>query len=113
MVVAGSASAAAFCSSAIFLIKPVASIAQGFVTPAELHRRLQIPFQHPLRSLDPRRPCGGEPTYVLISDDPSVVETIARRIAVTDAGGIFEWAPAERIFADPRNPYTRQIRPPW
>ena len=48
-------------------------------------------------------------TYVFISHDLAVVETIAHEVAVMQAGRIVEQAPAERIFADPQHEYTRLL----
>ena len=48
-------------------------------------------------------------TYVFISHDLAVVETIAHDVAVMHAGRIVEHAPAERIFADPQHDYTRML----
>jgi peptide/nickel transport system ATP-binding protein len=48
-------------------------------------------------------------TYVFISHDLAVVETIAHDVAVMYQGRIVEHAPAERIFADPRHDYTRLL----
>jgi peptide/nickel transport system ATP-binding protein len=48
-------------------------------------------------------------TYVFISHDLAVVETIAHDVAVMQRGRIVEYAPAERIFSDPQNDYTRLL----
>ena len=48
-------------------------------------------------------------TYVFISHDLAVVETIAHDVAVMHAGRIVEHAPAERIFANPQHEYTRML----
>ena len=48
-------------------------------------------------------------TYVFISHDLAVVETIAHEVAVMYRGRIVEHAPAERIFANPGHDYTRLL----
>jgi len=48
-------------------------------------------------------------TYVFISHDLAVVETIAHDVAVMNAGKVVEHAAAERIFAHPQHEYTRLL----
>jgi peptide/nickel transport system ATP-binding protein len=48
-------------------------------------------------------------TYVFISHDLSVVESISDRVAVMYFGRVVELAPAKRIFTAPRHPYTRLL----
>jgi ABC-type glutathione transport system ATPase component len=48
-------------------------------------------------------------TYVFISHDLAVVETIAHEVAVMNAGRIVEQASAEDIFAHPQHEYTRLL----
>jgi peptide/nickel transport system ATP-binding protein len=48
-------------------------------------------------------------TYVFISHDLAVVETIAHEVAVMNHGQIVEQASAERIFAAPQHEYTRLL----
>ena len=48
-------------------------------------------------------------TYLFISHDLSAVRKICDRIAVMYLGEIVEVAPAERLFATPRHPYTRSL----
>ena len=48
-------------------------------------------------------------TYVFISHDLSVVESISDEVAVMYFGTVVEQAPARRLFAAPRHPYTRLL----
>ena len=47
--------------------------------------------------------------YVFISHDLAVVKHIAARIAVMYLGRIVETGPADRIFTEPRHPYTQAL----
>ena len=48
-------------------------------------------------------------TYLFISHDLGVIRYICDRIAVMYLGEIVETAPAERLFTDPRHPYTEAL----
>jgi len=48
-------------------------------------------------------------TYLFITHDLGVVRYFATRVAVMYLGRIVELGPAERIFAEPRHPYTKAL----
>jgi len=48
-------------------------------------------------------------TYLLISHNLAVVEHLADRVAVMYLGRIVEEGPADKVFADPRHPYTKAL----
>ena len=48
-------------------------------------------------------------TYLFISHDLAVVEAVSDRVAVLYFGSVVELGPAERIFAQPRHPYTKAL----
>ncbi|MEX6506374.1 ABC transporter ATP-binding protein [Jiella sp. M17.18] len=48
-------------------------------------------------------------TYVFISHDLAVVESVATRVAVMYFGSLVEEAPARNLFAAPLHPYTRLL----
>ncbi len=47
--------------------------------------------------------------YVLISHDMAVVRHLATDVGVLYAGRLVEVGPAEKVFSDPRHPYTRML----
>ena len=47
--------------------------------------------------------------YLFISHDLKVVRAMADEIMVMKSGKAVEMGPADRIFADPRHDYTRQL----
>jgi peptide/nickel transport system ATP-binding protein len=48
-------------------------------------------------------------TYLFITHDLSVVEYLSDGVAVMYLGRIVEYGPTERIFREPRHPYTRAL----
>lgn len=48
-------------------------------------------------------------TYLFISHDLSVVEHVSNRIAVMYLGNIVEITSRDRIFSDPKHPYTKAL----
>jgi len=48
-------------------------------------------------------------TYVFISHDLAVVKYMADEMLVMNQGAIVESGPADAIYADPQNEYTRKL----
>ena len=48
-------------------------------------------------------------TYLLVSHDLSVIRHVSDRVAVMYLGELVEIGPAERIFEEPKHPYTRAL----
>jgi oligopeptide/dipeptide ABC transporter ATP-binding protein len=56
-----------------------------------------------------RRECARGLALIFISHDIALLGSVADRIAVMYAGRVVESAPAARLLADPRHPYTRAL----
>lgn len=50
-----------------------------------------------------------ELTYLFISHDLSVVNFMADYVGVMNEGRLIEYGPAEQIYSDPQEPYTRKL----
>lgn len=48
-------------------------------------------------------------TYLFISHDLSVLHYLTNRIAIIYLGSLVELAPTERLFQDPKHPYTQSL----
>ena len=47
--------------------------------------------------------------YVFISHDLAVVRALAHQVLVLQGGKVIEQGPTERLFSEPRHPYTREL----
>jgi microcin C transport system ATP-binding protein len=70
-----------------------------------LDRSVQAQIVELLRRLQAQHGLG----YLFISHDLSVVRALAHRIVVLRQGRVVEQGPAEAMFRDPREPYTREL----
>ena len=70
-----------------------------------LDRSVQAQIVDLLRALQRRRGLA----YLFISHDLAVVRALAHRIIVLRAGRVVEQGPADQLFANPREPYTRAL----
>ena len=48
-------------------------------------------------------------TYVFISHDLKVVRALAHELLVMKGGKVVEQGPADEVFDDPQNAYTREL----
>src|SRR5262249_22206082 len=81
----------------------------GRVTCAEPVSALDVSIRSQILNLlrDLQRRLGL--AYIFISHDLAVVKHVADRVAVMNSGRIVETAPAERLFAAPRHPYSHAL----
>lgn len=70
-----------------------------------LDRAVQVQVLDLLRNLQQKYHL----TYVFISHDLSVIKAISHHVAVMKQGKIVEYGTAEQIFANPAEPYTREL----
>src|SRR5207248_2098476 len=69
-----------------------------------LRRRIQVIFQDPYSSLNPRMKVGE-----FIAHDLSVVRHLCQRVAVMYLGRIVELAACDELFDNPLHPYTQAL----
>lgn len=48
-------------------------------------------------------------SYLIISHDLAIIEYVCDQVAIVYLGRVVEYGPVERIFRDPRHPYTRAL----
>ena len=85
------------------IVNPICVIADEAVSALDMSVRAQV-----LDLLD-RLKHELNLTYLFISHDLSVVESICDRVAVMLKGDIVELGTAEEIFSDPQHEYTREL----
>jgi len=85
------------------IVNPICVIADEAVSSLDMSVRAQV-----LDLLD-RLKHELNLTYLFISHDLSVVESICDRVAVMLKGDIVELGTAEEIFSDPQHEYTREL----
>ena len=72
---------------------------------SSLDRSIQFQVIELLKNLQAKH----DLSYLFISHDMAVVRDLCHEIAVMKDGKIVEFGPAERIFAAPEHPYTKQL----
>ena len=85
------------------------SVEPAFVVADEAVSALDVSIQAQILNLlaDIQRDLGL--TYLFISHDLNVIRYLADRVAVMCRGRIVELAPAGKLFAGPRHPYTQLL----
>lgn len=85
------------------------SVNPSFVVCDEPTSALDVSVQADILNLLKRLQDRYNLTYLFISHDLSVVRHISDRIAVMYLGKFAELAPTERLFENPKHPYTRAL----